>query len=207
MKKIFIYSALFASGIVTAFIVLLIYGLSFTQNVIIQDVTKQYYHANRLVVFGGVAAGFISDSSKQNKDLEKLPHAFKIIPTGTIATIFLNPFESVYVPPQYLGVYHINASGHEGILALQVKDGVLYGSVRFPNWANGVWEPLKGITIKNNSIVFTRSVTTEQERIKTGAREYFTQYYVGTYKENGKKIIGFYKSRGAKYLFEAYRKK
>ncbi|HXK66536.1 MAG TPA: hypothetical protein PK348_09735, partial [Spirochaetota bacterium] len=109
--------------------------------------------------------------------------------------------------PQYLGVYHINASGHEGILVLQVKDGVLYGSVRFPNWANGVWEPLKGVNIKNNTLWFTRSVTNEQERIKTGAREYFTQQYVGTYKDNGKKIIGFYKLRGAKYLFEAYRKK
>ncbi|MGQ9843970.1 MAG: hypothetical protein ACUVRK_10445 [Spirochaetota bacterium] len=207
MKKILIYSAFFAGGIATAFLILLIYGLSFTQNVIIQNITKQYYHASRIVLFGGVAVGFISDSSPDNKKLETMDHSFKIVSTGTIATIFLNPFESVYVPPQYLGVYHINASGHEGILALHVKDGVLYGSVRFPNWANGVWEPLKKVTIKNNSLAFTRSVTTEQERIKTGAREYFTQYYVGTYKENGKKIIGFYKSRGAKYLFEAHKKK
>ena len=64
-----------------------------------------------------------------------------------------------------------------------------------------------GVVIKNNTLYFTRSVTNEKERLKTGAREYFTQYYVGTYKENGKKIVGFYKSRGAKYLFEAYRKK
>lgn len=207
MKKIVLYSAFFIGGAATALIVLLIYGLSFTQNVIIQDVTKQYCHASRLVVFGNLAAGFISDSSSDKKNLESKDHSFKIISTGTIAHIYFNPFESVYVPPQYLGVYHINASGHEGILALQVKDGVLIGTVRFPNWANGIWEPLKGVTIKNNTLLFTRSVTNEQERIKTGAREYFTQYYVGTYKENGKKIIGFYKSRGAKYLFEAYRKK
>ncbi len=207
MEKIVLYSAVFIGGIAAAIILLLIYGLSFTQNVVIQDVTKQYYHAGRLAVFGNAAIGFLSDSSTQNKDLDKLPHAFKIIRTGTIATIYFNPFESVYVPPQYLGVYHINASGHDGILVLQVKDGVLYGLVRFPNWANGVWEPLKGVNIKNNTLMFTRSVVSEQERIKTGAREYFTQYYAGTYKDNGKKIIGFYNLRGAKYLFEAYRKK
>lgn len=207
MKNIITYITIFICGSIAILLALLIYGLSFTQNVVIQDVTKQYYHASRLAVFGNVAIGFLSDSSLQNKDLDKLPHAFKIITTGTIATMYFNPFESVYVPPQYLGVYHINASGHEGILVLQVKDGVLNGSVRFPNWANGVWEPLKGVNIKNNTLWFTRSVTNEQERIKTGAREYFTQYYIGTYKDNGKKIIGFYKLRGAKYLFEAYRKK
>ncbi len=207
MKKIFIYVSIFIGGIVASLLVLLIYGLSFSQNVVIQDVAKQYCHARRLVVFGNVAIGFISNSSAVNKNLEQMPHTLKVLSTGTIATMYFNPFESVYVPPQYLGTYHINASGHEGILVLQVKDGKLYGSVRFPNWANGVWEPLKGVNIKNNTLLFTRSVTNEQERIKTGAREYFTQYYVGTYKDNGKKIIGFYKSRGAKYLFEAYRKK
>lgn len=207
MKKIVVYSAVFIGGIALALLALLIYGFSFSQNVVIQDVTKQYYHGSRIVVFGNVAIGFLSDSSSQNTDLDKLPHSFKIITTGTIANMYFNPFESVYVPPQYLGVYHINASGHEGILVLQVKDGVLYGSVRFPNWANGVWEPLKGVSIKNNTLWFTRSVTNEQERVKTGAREYFTQQYVGTYKDNGKKIIGFYTLRGAKYLFEAYRKK
>lgn len=207
MKKIVLYAAIFIGGIIASVLVLLIYGLSFTQSAVIQDITKQYYHASKLVLFGNVAIGFISDSSSQNKDLESKPHSLKIISTQTIANMYFNPFESVYVPPQYLGTYHINASGHEGILVLQVKDGVLYGSVRFPNWANGVWEPLKGVTIKNTTLHFTRSVTNEQERIKTGAREYFTQYYVGTYRDNGKKIIGFYKSRGAKYLFEAYRKK
>ncbi|MCX8124564.1 MAG: hypothetical protein N3F66_10435 [Spirochaetes bacterium] len=207
MKKILIYASAFIGGIIATLFALLVYSVSFTQNAVIQDVTKQYYHASRLVIFGNMAIGFISDSSVQNKNLENLPHMLKVIPTGTIAQIYLNPFERIYVPPQYLGVYRINASGHEGFLVLQVKDGVLYGSVRFPNWANGVWEPLKGVTIKNNTLQFTRSVTTEQERIKTGAREYFTQYYVGTYKENGNKLIGFYKSRGAKYLFEAYRKK
>lgn len=207
MKKIIIYASIFIGGIIASLLVLLIYGLSFTQSAVIQDITKQYYHANKLILFGNVAIGFISDSSSQNKDLESKPHSLKVFSTGTIAQIYFNPFEIVYVPPQYLGIYHINASGHEGILVLQVKDGVLYGSVRFPNWANGVWEPLKGVTIKNNTLQFTRSVTNEQERIKTGAREYFTQYYVGSYTDSGKKIIGFYKSRGAKYLFEAYRKK
>ena len=207
MKRVLSCIAWFTGGILAAIVVLLIYGLASTQNAIIQDTHKQYYHATRLVIYGDVVIGFLSDSSSQNKNLETSPHSFKVMLAGTIAQITFRPFESVYVPPLYLGTYHINASGHDGILVLQVKDGLLYGAVRFPDWANGVWEPLKGVVIKNNTLYFTRSVTNEKERLKTGAREYFTQYYVGTYKENGKKIVGFYKSRGAKYLFEAYRKK
>lgn len=207
MKKILSHFAFLLAGIFAAVVSLLIYGLFFTQSAVIQDVDKQYYYADRLIIFGNAAAGFISSSSPQNRDLENLPRTFTVMDMETIATINVNPFTTVHVPPQYLGTYRINASGHEGILVLRMKDGMLYGSVRFPNWANGVWEALKGVSIKNNNLYFTRSVTTERERIKTGAREYFTQRYVGSYKDNGRRIIGFYKLRGAKYLFEAHRKK
>ncbi|HQG43056.1 MAG TPA: hypothetical protein PLE64_10140, partial [Spirochaetota bacterium] len=161
MKRVLSCIAWFTGGILAALVVLLIYGLAITQNAIIQDTHKQYYHATRLVIYGDVVIGFLSDSSSQNKNLETSPHSFKVMLAGTIAQITFRPFESVYVPPLYLGTYHINASGHDGILVLQVKDGLLYGAVRFPDWANGVWEPLKGVVIKNNTLYFTRSVTNE----------------------------------------------
>ena len=109
----------------------------------------------------------------------------------------------IEVPPSYLGTYRINASGHQGYLFLGVTDGRLYGSIRFPKWAKGVYEPLKGLGISGNTIRFVRSVTTAAEMKRVGAPVYFTQSYTGTYGAGGATIKGFYVRDGANYMWEA----
>ena len=102
-----------------------------------------------------------------------------------------------------LGTYKINVAGHEGYLYLKQKNNRLYGGVKFPNWANGVYEPLKNIKIEKNRIYFTRSATSIKEVRRIGASSYFTQTYSGTYYAKGREIKGFYKHSGAKHSWKA----
>lgn len=109
------------------------------------------------------------------------------------------------IPGKFIGGYRIVASGHKGILNLFISKGKLYGSVKFPQWGNGVWESLKYIRISNNRINFTRSITTAKELRRIGAGSYFVQRYSGTYAQNGKVIKGIYTVRGTRNQWEAVR--
>ena len=106
---------------------------------------------------------------------------------------------------KYLGVYQVVVTGHPGYLYLSSKDGLLYGSIQFPKWANGVYEPLKNVYFSKGKINFTRSVTNPQEMKRVGANNYFVQQYSGDYSENGKIIKGYYIKDGTSQLWEAIR--
>lgn len=105
--------------------------------------------------------------------------------------------------PKYLGNYKIKVSGHKGYLYLRYKNNILYGGVKFPDWANGVYEPIKRLNIKNGYISFTRSATTVKEIRRIGASAYFTQKFSGRYYQQGRIIKGFFYNNGAKQSWEA----
>ncbi|HON79873.1 MAG TPA: hypothetical protein PK544_15375 [Spirochaetota bacterium] len=113
--------------------------------------------------------------------------------------------DAVTVNPRFLGKYKILASGHTGYLYLRAKNGRVYGVVRFPQWANGVNEGLRGVSISGNTIRFSRAVTSERERRRIGINYYFTQRYYGRYTGNGKKIEGHYLRDGVRSVWSAER--
>lgn len=103
-----------------------------------------------------------------------------------------------------LGKFKINVQGHEGTLVLYEKEGKIYGTVRFPGWANGATEYLKSIKITGDKISFVRSATTTKEMRRLGANNLFTQRFSGTYSRSGKRIWGqFVNDRKEKYQWEA----
>ncbi len=103
-----------------------------------------------------------------------------------------------------LGRFKINVQGHEGTLVLYEKDEKIYGTVKFPGWANGATEYLKGIKITGDKISFTRSATTVKEMNRIGANNLFTQKFSGTYSKSGKRIHGYFvNNRREKYQWEA----
>jgi hypothetical protein len=106
------------------------------------------------------------------------------------------------VRPEYTGTYKIKVSGHNGFLYIVYRDNKLIGSVRFPGWAKGVYEPLKYLKITGSTISFTRSVTTPAEQKRVGAHVYYTQRYTGIYSMNGRLIKGQYDSGGTRNPWE-----
>lgn len=180
-----------------------------------------WHYASPLFVVGGRcicrmdATGYPDSAAVLTRETEEMTWA--VVPVDEINTIkFISvektdeekeePEEStVTVSPRYLGTYQINASGHIGYIYLFVKDGSLRGSMRFPNWGKGAYEPMRSLVIRGNAIYFVRSATTAAELRRLGANSYFMQQYNGTYSNGGKTIKGFYLSKGAKNLWEANR--
>ncbi len=107
------------------------------------------------------------------------------------------------IPPYYLGTYKIVAAAHRGILRLWMHKGRVYGTIRFPYWARGKVEYLKGVRIRGRSIRFVRSITTLKEQRRIGSSSYFTQVYYGKYYRRGRQIKGYYTRNGHRGLWEA----
>ncbi len=101
------------------------------------------------------------------------------------------------------GTYHIFLSGHEGTLYIKYKNGRIYGGVQFPNWANGVYEPLKDVKLKNGELTFTRSATTLKDIRRIGISSYFTQTYTGRLYPKTAEIKGFFTNSGARQSWHA----
>ncbi len=184
-------------------------------SVLIVDSGSRYARGKKILLIGNTLI-CIRDSESYRTRNEALgvldpDYTLSLIPVHTLRRIEIIPESSDEdqdisgIPGKYIGGYRIVASGHKGILNLFVSRGRLYGSVKFPQWKNGVWEYLQYIRIGNNRISFTRSITTAKELKRTGADAYFTQRYSGTYSQEGKVIKGFYTVSGLRKQWEAVR--
>lgn len=144
-------------------------------------------------------------------------YAFAIVPMSEISRIDIVHeipdkvdeetvlYDPLAVPLNYFGMYALNAAGNVGYLYLGIQNGVIYGFIRFPQWANGVPEPLKGLMIIGNRIQFVRSVTTPEELRRVGANAYFIQNYYGEYKQGGDVIQGYYDVAGNRKMWDSSR--
>ncbi|MFH0974243.1 MAG: hypothetical protein V1874_00500 [Spirochaetota bacterium] len=218
MKKIFIKLLI----VLIAILILLAlpFAVSMTSDhvVLITNTNSKYYTAKHLLVIGEYAF-CRKDSIEYTKRKEALAgiehkYAYSFIPLREIAYMEIIPsgdnngnvtggtFES-----RYLGKYKIDVSGNVGYLYLGIKNGKVTGSVRFPDWANGSFEPLKNPWINKGKIGFIRSVETLEELKKVGSHGYFTQEFHGEYKENGNVIHGYYLNRGANMMWRAFKLK
>lgn len=187
---------------------------SSSYHVLILDNHSQFFKAKALCIIGNSLICFKDSGLYQSRKLAlknketRFSLALLYVPDQHFIEIIPNPEdidESGEIHGKYLGIYQINVIGHPGYLYLSSKDGRLYGTIRFPKWAKGTYEPLKNVHFSKGKINFTRSVTDINELRRVGANTYFVQQYSGEYSENGKFIKGFYIKEGARLLWEAVR--
>lgn len=136
-------------------------------------------------------------------ETEKIDSIYYIIESASNEEDLDNENKEQKFDSSYLGNYKVKVSGHVGYLYIRYKNNYLYGGLKFPDWANGVYEPLKSLRIKNGYISFTRSATTVKELRRIGASSYYTQKFSGRFYKNGKIIKGFFYNSGSKQSWEA----
>ncbi len=185
--------------------------------VLVKDSGSKYYKAKALFITGDFIF-FLKDASlheTRKQALESFDERFGFA-IGSMKNVDL--IEVIHdeqagaagpggaaVPPMYLGNFRLNAEGNQGYLYLRYGNGVVYGSVRFPGWGKGAFEPLKGLYIGGGRIRFVRSVTTRQEIERLGSNMVFVQDYNGSFNHDGSIIHGFYLVGGSRKTWEAYR--
>ena len=185
-------------------------------NALVLDTSKRWYHARPLLLVGDTMICLRQHETypTRKKALKRVPDDMwpSVISILDVRLIEIFPVieeeeDDDDLPIRHYGKFQINASGHIGYLYLSYKNGRPYGTIRFPNWSNGVYEKLKKVRVKERYVYFTRSVTTPAEMRRTGAPFYFTQNYEGKYLVGGKMIKGQYRTDKGKFLWEATRTK
>lgn len=104
------------------------------------------------------------------------------------------------------GTFNVTMGTYKGELAIEVKNGRFYGTIKFYNWGNGTPQPLKNLRINNDRIYFIRSITTKEELELYGGTAFFTQEFYGIFSSDGSLIRGYYRYLGAQDNWEARRK-
>ncbi len=212
-KNTIIRTALIAV-IIILLVLPVVMTMSSSYQVIISNSQSQYFNAKALIITGnkilclkGSSVYQTRETALKSEETNYTPAVLNV--TDYILIEIITRHEEIAkdgeIHGKYLGVYQVIVTGHPGYLYLSSKDGQLYGSIQFPKWANGVYEPLKNVYFSKGKINFTRSVTTPQEMKRVGANNYFVQQYSGDYSENGKIIKGFYIKDGTSQLWEAIR--
>jgi hypothetical protein len=107
--------------------------------------------------------------------------------------------------PGYLGRYSINVSGHQGVLVIDVTNGVLWGAVHFPNWAKGQVEYLKYVAIQAMFCILSAQRPQSKKSDVSVASRTFTQQFTGSYIDNGRTIRGSFLNNGVSQSWEARR--
>ncbi len=209
-KKNIVTAIAAALLVITAAVYPFVLSRNATYTVVIKDENSRYYTGRALLIMGNhlVVTRDTKDHANRYLAVNRPGEERKTVSIDmrTIRLIEIIPDVEETTgdyPSGYLGTYAVNASGHRGYLLIQYKNDRLYGTIRFPKWAKGAYEPCKGIRITGNRIYFTRSVTSVRELRRVGATTYFTQQYSGTYYNNGKYIKGFYLRDGGKFMWEA----
>ncbi len=196
----------------------LIFNQSFT--VLVRDTESRYYRAKKVALFGNSMLCMREPGDYPNRGKAMaggdVSYRLSLVSLKTVAFIEIIPLPDdtpqvdtgpLGFPPHYLGTYRVNAAGNDGSLFIGIKNGYVYGFIRFPDWGKGVAEPMKGLRISGKRIQFVRSITSPKELNHTGANTYFSQQYYGEFTADGRGIQGFYLVSGQKKSWEAYRQK
>lgn len=169
--------------------------------VVVKDKDMNFFRAKNLFICGNTV--YCSRETGTVKDRHMLPednksgYHFSVMSLDNIISIEIihgedgDGPESAAVQPEHLGSFKIRLQGHEGVLILGQSENRVYGTVRFPGWAKGAAETLKGVRINSGSVMFTRSASTPAEMKRLGANYLFKQKFTGTYSSSGKVIKGY----------------
>jgi len=214
-KKLKIIGITIAATLAILLICTIVITMTTSYRGVIKKIEGNFYNAKHMVLIGSTVLCMKGDSIHSTRksafSSEDEDYSISLISLKDISLIefvFEDEDEEIAtdIPPEYLGTYRVNVTGHKGYLYLAVKKGRLYGGFRFPNWAKGVYEPLKRVRIYNGKISFIRSVTNRKDLQRVGANTYFTQYFYGNFKNDGKLIVGSFMHRGAKNYWEGFKK-
>jgi len=224
--KILMVSGLLAAGVLIASVAFITIAFFSGREGVVRTEDSGYFRANNIILIGNFAfmlrSSEISDRREKALDSESplLHPVFYRLKNIAVIEFSAVPEAKKNEPSNqgssdkwsislkdYLGEYKINAAGNNGFLYLGVKGGVVYGSVRFPNWGRGMIEPLKNVKISNGVIKFTRSAVTPSEMKTLGITAPFVQDYQGTYIHSGNSIKGTYSVQGTRKEWEALRSK
>lgn len=217
MKSIIWKTAIFLILLAAILAGVLAVVLSSSYTVLVKNTNSKFFIAKDLLIAGNNLF-CIRDSFEYNKRKEALSAVefdfnFTRLPMNEIVYMeIIKEYDEesgngLTFSKMYLGKYKIDVSGNIGFLYLSAKNRKLYGTIRFPEWAHGVFEPLKNVWIKKGKIGFIRSIDTVEEAKRVGAPTFFTQEYHGDYKNDGNVIEGYYINRGAKMMWRGYKLK
>ncbi len=210
--KLTIVLLLLIAAIAAPFII----ALTSSYTVLIKNTDSRYFIAKDILIAGDYLF-CIRDSIEHKKRKNALAgnehdYNFALLSIDDVVYIEVIPdgenissADAMAFSKMYLGIYKVDVSGNSGYLYLRLKRGKLYGTIRFPDWAHGVFEPLKNLWIKNGRIGFIRSVDSTEEARRIGAPTFFTQEFHGEYKNEGNVIEGYYLNRGAKMMWRGYK--
>jgi len=206
----------FSLAILIIILIIIITGLMSSYETLIYDNESKYYKAKIILILNDyIVCVKESNTFTRRKNAIKSSgedHDLAFIPITGIRNIEIlqntDPAAMVRdVPVKYLGKFKADVSGNIGYLyiSLNKKKKKLFGTIRFPEWANGSYEPLKNLWIAKGKIGFIRSVDSAREAKRVGTSSYFVQEFYGEYKRKGNAIEGYYMNRGEKNVWKAYR--
>ena len=109
---------------------------------------------------------------------------------------FMEPEEEEDEPADlehpYAGTWKIDAEGNPGYIFLAYRNNRYEGSIRFPQYAYGVIEPMRNLVITGQKITFIRSAYTSAELKRLGISVPFKQQYSGWFNKAGTYVKGEY---------------
>ena len=193
-----------------------ILSMTASYNALIKMHDGKFYNGKNIIINGNILIGRISDNNfttRRNalsaRTIDKAL-SWQYLRMEEISFIEIETKEKEedrkdLTASRFLGAYRINAEGNMGYLYLREKNGRLYGTIRFPNYANGVYEGIKNLKISKNRISFTRSATTSKELKRIGVSSFFKQDYSGWFNKKGNYIQGQYVIPGSIRNWKAYK--
>lgn len=219
-KKLRVYPVIIA--VISVVLVILIFvpvikTMNSSYTVIIKDRSMNYFRAGGLFICGSTV--ICRREAASSGDIQSLPEENRpgsyltVMSMDNILSIEVvngeerDETDAADVRPEFLGSYKIELQGYDGILYLGVSKEKVYGTVRFPKWAKGARETLRGVRINSGGIKFTRSASTPAEMKRLGANYLFRQKFTGTYGSSGRIIKGYMiNDRGERHEWKAKRK-
>jgi len=203
--------------IISAILIIILpflFSLFSSYDVLVKDKNSRHYVAKAVYITGNMLFCIKDKKTFKNKNyaLKNKKHDFtpSIVSMEKIVYLELihepeDQEDKGDIPSRFLGKYKINAENHIGYLYLSYKNNKLRGTVIFPKWARGVYEPLKNIKIKKRRITFTRSATTHKEMERIGLNNQIIQEYKGYFSASGKSIKGTYAIPNGNRNWKAYK--
>lgn len=204
---IFLFCAIFA-----AFCLVLCTD-RFSRPVIVHFTSGEYSRADGLLVIADRALLRMDSERFKTRDdafkSDPLSPGWGLWSLSAIMTLeFLEKEQQKKISDQdipYTGTWRIDAEGNPGYIFLTFQNDRYEGTIRFPQYAHGVTEPMRNIAVTGRKITFTRSASTSNELKRMGISTPFKQEYTGWFNTAGNYVKGQYVIPGSIRNWSGYR--